>query len=166
MKNVFGFILLALGMPALLLFTGCDPQKKIAGNYQHDIECMGNSLDGSEIIKAWGTGKNREVAIDMAEKNALHAVLFNGIIKGTGSCDVKPVVPEVNAEQNYEKYFNSFFADGGKYKSFVSLKNEPRVPLKKKDREVGIKDVEFGVVVTVMRSQLKQQLITDGILKK
>ena len=150
--------------PSLLVLAliSCSPQSKTAGNYSYKTECMGVELDGSQTVKAWGNGRNREDAIEQAKKNAVRDVLFKGITEGRQDCEKRPLVPEVNAQMKYESYFNKFFADGGEYKTFVSMKDQRGGATKMGARE----SVTFGVVLRILRSDLKQKLITDGILTK
>lgn len=75
------------------------------------------------------------------------------------------MIVEVNAREKYEDYFNSFFADGGKYKVFVSLKDERIGQKFKRDRLKSREGVTHGVVLRILRSQLKTQLKNDGILR-
>ena len=153
--------LLAVGT---LTFTSCDPQKKIAGNYTYETECMGVEMDGSQTLKAWGSGKNRWDAVDQAKKNAVRDVLFKGIRNGKQECEVKPVIFEVNAQEKYEDYFNKFFADGGEYKNYVSMKDESIMPKITKDKKSAGSEVTEGVIVRVLRSDLKKKMIADKIL--
>ena len=85
---------------------------------------MGIEHDGSQTLKAWGNGRNRLDAVEQAKKNAVRDVIFKGITEGNKECNIKPIIFEVNAEEKYENYFNSFFADGGAFKNFVSLKTK------------------------------------------
>jgi len=123
-------------------------------------------MDGSQTVKAWGNGRNRWDAIEQAKKNAVKDVLFNGIYEGKQECEKRPVVAEVNAQQKYETYFNKFFADDGEYKNFVSLKDERIGQKVSRDRKGARQSVTHGVVVRVLRAELKQKMIEDGILKK
>jgi hypothetical protein len=150
---------------AMVLSTpACGPQKKIAGAYTYSTECMGVELDGSETLKAWGKGKDRNDAVEQAKKNAVRDILFVGVRSGKTECSVKPVLNEVNAQTKYEDYFNKFFTDGGAYKNFVSQKDESLFPLIFKDRKADGSEVEYGVIVRVLRSELKKQMIADKIL--
>jgi len=142
---------------------GCKTSNEIAGNYTYKTECFGVELDGSQTLKAWGNGRNRFDAIEQAKKNAVRDVLFKGIIEGKSDCNMKPVIPQVNAQEQHEDYFNKFFADGGEYKNYVSLKDG--IGQKKKDRKPARESVTHGIVVRVLRAELKQKIITDGILK-
>ncbi len=148
------------------LFIGCSsPQKNIAGNYTYKTECLGLELDGSQTLKAWGNGRNRLDAVEQAKKNAVNEVLFNGIYEGKQDCDKRPLLLEVNARQNHDDYFNLFFADGGEYKNYVSLKDERIFQKVSRDRKGARESVTHGIVVRVLRSELKKKLIQDGIIK-
>lgn len=129
---------------------------------QFSIVCMGTDLDGSQTVRSWGKGQNKAQAIESARKNAVRAMIFKGIIDGSPECSKKPLVNEVNAEEKYENYFNTFFSDGGAYKQYTSLSDEKRNSrLKSSDKNIE----NWGVVVRVDRNALKQRLIDDGILK-
>jgi hypothetical protein len=142
----------------------CYAQRNIAGNYSFQSECVGVEMDGSQTLKAWGFGRNRGDALEQAKKNAVRDVLFRGIRNGKTECNVKPVVFDMNAQEKYEDYFNSFFADGGEYKKFINQKDEPFLQKLKKDKKKGDNGVEIGVVVRVLRAQIKQKMISDNII--
>lgn len=148
-----------------IVLISCNSQKKIAGNYSYKTECLGIEMNGSQTVKAWGNGRNRFDAIEQAKKNAVNDVLFSGIYEGKQDCEKRPVVAEVNARQKYETYFNKFFADDGEYKKYVSLKDERIGQKVSRDRKGARQSVTHGVVVRVLRTELKQKMIEDGILK-
>ncbi len=148
-----------------ILFFSCNSQKRIAGNYSYKTECLGLEMDGSQTVKAWGPGKNRMDEIEHAKKIAVKDVLFNGIYEGKQDCEKRPVIVEVNARQKYETYFNEFFSDKGEYKKFVSLNDgyfSQKVSGANKNVRYGFTQ---GVVLRVLRAELKQKMIEDGILK-
>lgn len=148
-----------------IVLYSCNSQKNTAGNYSYKTECLGIEMDGSQTVKAWGNGRNRWDAVEQAKKNAVNDVLFNGIYEGKQVCEQRPVVSEVNARQKYEIYFNKFFSDGGEYKKIVSLKDERIGQKLSRDRKEARQSVTHGVVVRVLRAELKQKMIEDGILK-
>lgn len=144
-----------------MVFSGCKSKQSTAGNYTYKTECLGNSLDGSQTVKAWGTGRDQEEAIEEAKKNAINDLLFKGIIEGKSGCDIRPIVAEVNARSKYEDYFNAFFTKGNDYNKFVTIdekKNSYQV-IKARER------ITCGIVMKVQSAALKQKMITDGILK-
>ncbi len=140
-------------------------QKKISGNYIYKTECMGVELDGSYTLKAWGNGRNRADAVEQAKKNAIRDVLFNNILEGKEDCARKPLITEVNAIDKYEDYFNKFFTDGGEFINFISLKDERIGEKISRDRRKAREGVTNGLIVRVLRSELKAKLIADGIIK-
>lgn len=150
---------------AAAALTGCKTPQTIDSTYAGStfaIECMGVDLDGSQTLRAWGTGKNKAQAMETAKKNAVRAVIFDGIKDGSQECNRKPLVFEVNAKEKYEQYFNRFFADGGDYKAYTSMTDEKRTSrLKSSNRAIE----NWGVVVRVDRAALRQRLIDDGIIK-
>lgn len=150
----------------LLALTSINAQKKIAGNYIYKTECMGIELDGSVTLKAWGNGRNRADAVEQAKKNAVRDVIFTSILEGKQDCAKKPLITEVNAEEKYEDYFNKFFADGGEFKNFITLKDERIGEKISRDRKKARESVTNGLVVRVLRAELKSKLIADGIIKQ
>ena len=127
---------------------------------------MGFVIEGSHILNVWGAGKNRADAVEQAKKNAISDVLFKGVRNGKSECEVKPVLFETNVKEKNELYFNKFFADGGEYKSFISMKDESAAPKIFKDRKAAGSEVEYGVIVRVLRPQLKQKMISDKIINQ
>ena len=156
-------ILLSITIFSILI--SCVGSKKVAGNYTYKTECLGVELDGSQTLKAWGNGRNRFDAIEQAKKNAVRDVLFKGIVDGKTDCDTKPILFEVNAQANHEDYFNKFFTDKGEYLNYVTLQDERIGQKILRDRRRARKGATHGVVVRVLRSELKKRMIHDNILK-
>lgn len=167
MKTIyFRSVTLTFTASLFLLVCACTPQRRIAGNYNtYKTEYLGVEGDGTQTLLTWGQGRNRFDAVEQAKKNAVRDVIFKGINYGKGSCKVRPIVSEVNAEQKYEDYFVKFFADKGPYLSFVSMKDEHIDDKITRDRQGASKDVTNSVVVMVNRYALKQKLIENNILK-
>ncbi|MCG9791165.1 hypothetical protein [Flavobacterium algicola] len=143
-----------------LIFFGCKtPSVNIAGNYIYKTECLGNNLDGTIILKAWGNGVNKKEAIKQAKKNALESVLFTVITDGKSECDNKPLLAEVNIQKKQETYFNVFFSDKGDYSAFISAETKQN----KTDVKPARNGVTVGIVAKVLKSDLEKKMITDGI---
>jgi hypothetical protein len=145
-----------------LFHVSCKTSDKISGNYTHEIECMGTELDGSVTLKTWGKGKNRVDALQQAKKEAINSVLFKGIRNGKPNCYTSAIFNTPNIRNNNDDYFNDFFKDSGKHKDFVSIKDESFG--KKESAEGRDGEIMFGFIIRVLRSELKQQMITDGLL--
>lgn len=133
-----------------------------ASYVSYETECLNVEQDGSVTVRAWGEGRNKADAVEQAKKNAVKDVIFKGIKDGKCNCGVKPLIFEVNAEEKYEEYFNIFFADGGEYKEYVSAEDEKFFSKSSQRNKVGAK---YGVTVRVLKSELKQRLIHDGVIK-
>ena len=132
----------------------------VASYASFETECLGVELDGSQTLRAWGKGKDRADALEQAKKNAVRDVIFKGI--RSGECNTKPLIFEVNAEEKYQYYFNKFFADGGEYKKYVSDADEN---LTSRMKAVSNTQQNWGVVVLVLRDDLRERLIQDNIIK-
>jgi len=145
-----------------LAFSGMQAQIGNSARVEFETQCLGVEEDGSQTVRAWGFGKKKKDAVEQAMKNAVRDVLFKGIKEGMDGCNLRPMITEVNARERHAAYFNNFFADGGKYKSFVSLKDEN----KKKSRE-SVKSslgTRWSVTVRVLCPKLRERLIQDKII--
>lgn len=127
------------------------------------IKCIGVELDGSQTLRVLGYGRNRADAKEQAMKNAVWAVIFDGIRDGVQGCNMRPLVTEVNARERYEDYFNIFFADGGEYKKYVSLQDTKKRSANKSKDKVGY---SYELTIRVLRSELKSRLKADNVIDK
>lgn len=160
MKKLHIAFAVIMGAAAL---TGCRSNKDVHQSYAYtnlDPVCLGAAHDGTERLRVWGKGATQSVAIEQAKKNAVRTVLFKGI-PGQGECDKRPLVAEVNAEERYRDYFTRFFADGGEYRNFVQ-EDSKTDGSRQVAETAGTK--AYGIVCTVDREKLRQQLLADGVL--
>lgn len=160
MKKVLAILIATVGI------CTAHAQKSTAGNYKYKTECMGVELDGSATLKAWGNGRNRADAVEQAKKNAVRDVIFHGISEGKSECNSKPLIFEVNAEEKYEDYFNKFFADNGEFRNYISLRDERIFDKISRDKKGARESVTHGLILRVLRAELKAKLIADGIIKQ
>lgn len=150
------------------IFIQTNAQTTTGAYFEYEPECMGVELDGSQTLRVWGVGRNKKDAVEQAKKDAVRAVVFKGIRGGLSGCNTKPVIFEVNAEEKYEDYFNVFFMDNGEYLKYVSMKDEKRVNIFKKDKEKEKSKhfVKYAITVRVLRSELKKRFEDDNILQR
>ncbi len=142
-------------------------QKKTAGFYNYETECLGVEGDGSQTVRSYGKGRNREDAIEQAKKNAVRDVIFKGITKGNNECNSKPLLFNPNAREKFEDYFNAFFVDNGPYKEFITSEDGSDMhPEVLKGRSQAGSQENYGVVVRVQRAKLKNKLIVDKIISQ
>ena len=125
------------------------------------IRCMGVELDGSQTLRVQGYGRNRSDAKEQAMKNAVWAVIFDGIREGAEGCNMRPLVAEVNAKERYEDYFNLFFADNGEYKKYVSLRDTKKRSGGRSKDKLGY---AYDLTIRVLRSALKARLKADNLI--
>jgi len=159
--------LIAVLFAATFMFFSCgDPQRRIAGYYEYQTECLGVELDGSQTLAVHGSGRNRTDAIEQAKKNGIRDVLFKGVASGKPGCNAKPMLMEVNAQQKTEAYFNTFFADGGPYKQYITSQDGSDLHFEViKTRKKAGSQKTYRVIIRVLSPKLKQKLIEDKILK-
>lgn len=158
-RNIYGLI-----FTVFIGFSSCKTPTQVSSEYAYatfQTECLGVELDGSQTLRVFGKGKNKADAIEQAKKNAVRDILFKGITAGSGECSQRPLVNEVNAQEKYAYYFNQFFRDKGSYLNYVKL-DEKRLSRIKSSNST---QENWGVVVTVDRTALQQQLINDNIIK-
>lgn len=153
------FILIAVGLMAGT--TAVQAQRR--ATYQKQaIECMGVEGDGSQTLRVTGTGRNKADAVEQAKKDAVMAVIFDGIRGGLQGCDARPLINELDARDKYEEYFNIFFMDKGEYTKYVSLEDRK---LRSNDKSKNKYFKNYRLTVRVLRSELKARLKADGVIK-
>ncbi len=129
--------------------------------WRYEIECVGTGSEGSYLIKVWSYSKKATVAIEQVKKNAVHGIVFKGFAgAGQGCTSQKPLTNNPALEQERADYFDDFFDDGGKFMKFVSASGDGNAQVMK----VG-KEYKVGVVVSVMKDQLRKDLEAAGVIK-
>lgn len=156
MKHLFSFLLLFA-----TLIPCANAQSPVYA--RTSIRCLGVELDGSQTLRVQGYGRNRSDAKEQAMKNAVWAVIFDGIRDGVEGCNLMPLVTEVNARERYEEYFNIFFMDNGEYKKYVSLQDTKRRSGGKSKDKLGY---AYDLTVRVMRASLKARLKSDNVISE
>ncbi|MBD5206929.1 MAG: hypothetical protein HDS79_01460 [Bacteroidales bacterium] len=156
---ILGLICLCgLGIGSCSKYTTQVSKSSAYTNYE--TVCLGAGHNGMQTLRVWGRGATEGAAIEQAMKNALYDVIFKGT-SGSGECHQRALVTEVNARERYNEYFTPFFADGGEYQKFV---HEEKGGKASRLQAKGGSLMGYGIVVTVNREALRQQLINDGVL--
>ena len=159
-------LMISVAVVTMSLMSGCGTRKSQA-YYDQKSKVIVTELDGSYTIRAWGRARNAADAYVQAQKQAVYDVIFTQIQFVTGQAPsssgvLQPLVFEVNARQKYEDYFNAFFADGGEYKKYCSMKEKRQLSTNYAKTDA---QTTAQVTVCVFRSQLREKLKADGILK-
>lgn len=133
--------------------------------WRYEVQCVGVGNEGTKLIKVFSYSKKADVAIEQAKKNAIHAMIFQGFNGNSGSgCPTqKPLANNPALEQEKAEFFDSFFADGGKYMKFVSVSGDGSIDAA--DRMKVGKEYKVGVVVSVMYDLLRKDLEAAGIIR-
>lgn len=126
------------------------------------VRCLGVELDGSQTLRVQGYGRNRADAKEQAMKNAVSAVIFDGIRDGVEGCNMRPLITLANARERYEDYFNRFFTDDGEYKKYVSLADTKKRSARKTKDKMGY---AYDLTIRVLRSELKARLKADNLIE-
>ena len=93
---------------------------QIASN-NSTFECVGLTDKGECIVSATGTGSNTSSISSVVLKNAIYALLFDGI-KGNEENRIKdlpPMIADKNTFDTKTEYFTPFFSTNGKYLQFI-----------------------------------------------
>ena len=150
-----------LALLVMMTYQGVTIAQTVPVSNRHSIMCLGTELDGSQTLRVLGYGRNRADAKEQAMKNAVWAVIFDGIRDGGAGCKLRPLVTEVNARERYEEYFNRFFADGGAYAEYVSLRDTKKRSADRQKDKVGY---TYEMTIRILRSELKARLKADNVI--
>ena len=137
-------------------------QAQQASFHKQGVECLGIEQDGSQTVRVTGQGRNKADAEEQAKKDAVYAVIFEGIRSGAGGCDMRPLIYETDARRKYEDYFDIFFMDRGEYLKYISMEDKRAGSTRVIKRNY--RDVTVGVTVRVLVPQLRARLKSDGLL--
>jgi hypothetical protein len=153
---------------ALLILSGATgqasakPKKQI---WRYEIEPVAEGVQGTYLIKVWSYSKKSKLAVEQAKRNAVHGIIFRGYA-GINGVAKKPALAGSNSNLEEEKkdFFDSFFADNGKYMKFVNITNDGSIAAK--DRLKVGKEYKLGIIVSVNVDALRKDLEDAGIIKK
>ena len=158
-KILFSLLAVALCVPA---FAGLRQKQadKDTNQFRYEIECAGNAIQGTYLVKVWTYSKKPSVAENQCRKNAVHGVIFKGYGgRGQECVQQRPLANKPGLETQYEEYFKSFFADGGEYQKYSSIIEGTTETVK-----VG-KEYKVGVTVSVRKDDLRKALEAAGIIQ-
>lgn len=148
------FVLVFVALTFIPLAVLAQPNASLQGLR---VVCLGVEHDGSQTLRVQGVGRNKADAQEQAKKNAIMAVLFNGV----AGCDIRPLLPEANAREKYARYFDIFLMDKGEYAKYVSMEDTRPNSQAKNKRKV---QKTYTITVRVLRSLLAERLRNDGLL--
>lgn len=128
--------------------------------FKYDIECAGNGVQGTYLVKVWSYSMSKKVAKEQSRKNAVHGVVFKGFAGTNGCVSQRPLAGNPGVELEYKEYFDSFFADNGECHKYASVVNGTDEIVK-----VGPGRYKVGVEVTVYKDNLRKALEAAGVIR-
>ena len=75
------------------MFTSCGSASKLSKAdtpWTYEIESVGVGADGTYAIRVWSYYKNAKMPLEVAKRNAVHAVIFKGVPAGNGAASQPP----------------------------------------------------------------------------
>lgn len=153
----------------MLLGCNCSLHSFATNPYEFSNECKvaGVGAQGTILVRALGTSKKLPDAKRDAMRNAVYATLFKGFANTevTLSTDLRPMIEDENVYYENKEFFESFFADNGRYLDFVSFIDQMG--------EVGPGDVvkqkrmyNVKMVVSVKKDALRKEMEKLGYVQK
>ena len=144
------------------LFSGCASSYNGTTQNMPTLNYVRTQEDGSITVRVSSSGRNYSDALSLAGKYALKQTIFKGIPIPEGGFLSKPLVTEVNAEEKYQLFFNSFFSDEGDYREFVSSEDKRSASDLLSN---GKTSANVVTTIRILRSELQKYLIDNNIIK-
>lgn len=141
-----------------LTFFSCGSAKQ---DYGYEMTCMGVGAEGSNLLKVYSYGSTFDKSVQQAKHDAVHGILFKGIVGGNG-CANQPAMVNPEEQATHKDFFDNFFKNG-EYKRFVNISNDGSV--NGADRLKVGSMYKVGVVISVQKSALRKYLESNGVIK-
>ena len=143
------------------MFASCGSASRLSKAdtpWTYEIESVGVGADGTYAIRVWSYYKNAKMPLEVAKRNAVHAVIFKGVPAGNGAASQPPLKTDaVTASDSV--FFGNFFQ--GEYQDYInSVASGSLQILKLRAREYKI-----GYVVSVAKDNLRKYMEDQGVIK-
>jgi hypothetical protein len=163
-KLLFLFSILILSNPQSVFSQNAGKKAdKDTRRWRYEIEAVSEGKEGTYVVKVWSYSKKPKVAVEQAKKNAIHGVIFQGVIGSGRVSGQPPLTSDPGVEMQHSDFFNVFFKDGGEYMKYVSMSNDGSVS--PGDRQKVDKEYKIGVLVSVRKDLLRRDLEKAGVIK-
>lgn len=145
------------------MFASCGSASRLSKAdtpWTYEIESVGVGADGTYAIRVWSYYKNAKMPLEVAKRNAVHAVIFKGVPAGNGAASQPPLKTDaVTASDSV--FFGNFFQ--GEYQDYInSVASGSRQVLKVKSRSYKYK---IGYVISVAKDRLRKRLEEQGVVR-
>ncbi len=148
-----------MGLISLALTTSsCASQQQVFG---YEMTCLGVGSEGSNLLKVYSYGKTYDKSVEQAKHDAVHGILFKGIV-GSNGCANQPAMVKPQEQVANQAFFDEFFKKG-EYLRFVNISNDGSVS--GADRLKVGSMYKIGVTVSVQKDALRKYLEQAGVIK-
>lgn len=151
MRRITLIIAILMGLCNVLAKTNQIPDYEISGN--------GTGTQGTYLVNVSVLSKKKNISEAELARCAVHGVLFRGFSNKDLRQSQKPLAGGPAVETSHPDFFNSFFAEEGPFKGYVSEVSGSRQVVKSG------KQYKVTATVTVNKEQLRQDLEKAGIIK-
>ena len=128
-------------------------------NLRYDIECAGNGVQGTYLVKVWVYTKHRKLTSEVLKKYAVHGVIFKGYTGESGCSQQRPLAQTAALEQEKANFFYPFFNED---KSYAKYANEIGGSVERV--KIG-KEYKYGAIISVSKDLLRKDLEAAGIIR-
>ena len=148
-----------MGLISLALTTSsCASQQQVFG---YEMTCLGVGSEGSNLLKVYSYGKTYDKSVEQAKHDAVHGILFKGIVGSNGYAN-QPAMVKPQEQVANQAFFDEFFKKG-EYLRFVNISNDGSVS--GADRLKVGSMYKIGVTVSVQKDALRKYLEQAGVIK-
>ena len=148
-----------MGLISLALTTSSwASQQQVFG---YEMTCLGEGTEGSNLLKVYSYGKTYDKSVEQAKHDAVHGILFKGIV-GSNGCANQPAMVKPQEQVANQAFFDDFFKKG-EYLRFVNISNDGSVS--GADRLKVGNMYKIGVTVSVQKDALRKYLEQAGVIK-
>ena len=148
-----------MGLISLALTTSsCASQQQVFG---YEMTCLGVGSEGSNLLKVYSYGKTYDKSVEQAKHDAVHGILFKGIV-GSNGCANQPAMVKPQEQVANQAFLDEFFKKG-EYLRFVNISNDGSVS--GADRLKVGSMYKIGVTVSVQKDALRKYLEQAGVIK-
>ena len=169
MKNLLIFISTLLLFSISLEAQSKRKKKKAdieTAKWNYVVECQGEAVAGEYTLKVFSIVMDERLAGVQAQKNAVHAVIFQGVNAQGQKCKQKPpLARSIDLETERQDFFKEFFAsvkrnDPNNFAKYVTIIEDAT------DRQkLGKKKFRIGTLVKVNIELLRKKLEKEKIIK-
>ena len=170
MKNLLifiGILLISIGTADAQSKRKRKKADQETAKWNYSIECQGEAAGGNTYtLKVFSIVMDERLAAVQAQKNAVHAIIFQGVNAQGRKCKQKPALARsIDLETEREDFFKEFFAsvkrkDPNNFAKYVTVVEQVT------DRQkLGRKKFRIGTLVTVNIALLRKKLEKENIIK-